>query len=183
MKTTPLFRRLVSCCAVCACALPWASAAQPTVRSDEPAVTARPALKRSDRDFLEKAAKAGMEEVQISQVAAERSSNPNVKQLAQTIIADHESANQELTALAATKNVALPAKDATPADKWTKHKADDFDRDYLEKMINAHEDNVKLFDRQARNGDDPEAVAFARKHLPDLQHHLQQALDLKKALK
>jgi putative membrane protein len=158
-------------------------AAQPVVRTEDNVVVARPALKRADRDFMEKAAKAGMEEVEISRVAAARTSNPNVKELAQMIVADHEGANEELATLAAAKNVSLPAKDAAFAEKWSKHKASDFDRDYLDKMVNAHEDAVKLFDRQARNGDDPEAVAFARKHLPALQHHLQQALDLKKALK
>lgn len=188
MKTNPFCElsraaRLVAGAGLACLMLGVAEAAQPAVRTDANGVVVRPALKRADRDFFEKAAKAGMEEVQISRVAAQRSSNPNVKQLAQMIIADHEGANQELASLAANKNVALPAKDEAPTDKWAKHKADDFDRDYLDKMVNAHEDAVKLFDRQARNGEDPEAVAFARQYLPALQHHLQQALDLKKALK
>lgn len=189
MNSNPCLRfsRAARCFAGAAAAfvvLGAAHAAQPAVRTDEHGVVVtKPAIKRADRDFFEKAAKASMEEVQISRVAATRTSNPHVKELAQMIVADHEGANEELAALAAAKNVVLPAKDAGPTERWTKHKADDFDRDYLDKMVNAHEDAVKLFDRQARNGEDLEAVAFARKHLPVMQRHLQHALDLKKALK
>jgi putative membrane protein len=158
-------------------------AAQPAVRTEERVVITKPAIKRADRDFMEKAAKAGMEEVQISRVAAERTTNPDVKRLAQMIVADHTDANEELAALAAAKGVALPAKDHVFEEKWAKHKAADFDRDYLDKMVNAHEDAVKLFEREAKNGEDAEAVAFARKRLTGLQHHLQQAIDLKRVLK
>ncbi len=157
-------------------------AAQPAVRTEN-GVVVKPAIKRADRDFLEKAAKAGMEEVEISRVAAARTTNPDVKRLAQMIVADHEGANDELATLAAAKAVALPAKDVAPQNSWAKHKADSFDRDYLDKMVNAHEDAVKLFDRQAKNGEDTDTVAFARKHLASLQHHLQQAIDLKRLLK
>jgi putative membrane protein len=188
MNTTPSHRpasriRLIASALAAGAIVATTFAAQPAVRTEERVVITKPAIKRADKDFMEKAAKAGMEEVQISRVAAERTTNPDVKRLAQMIVAGHADANEELAALAAAKGVALPAKDNVFEDKWAKHKASDFDRDYLDKMVNAHEDAVKLFERQAKNGEDPEAVAFARKHLASLQHHLQQAIDLKRALK
>jgi len=139
-------------------------------------------VSRSDRDFLEKAAKSGMEEVRISRVAAQRTTNPDVKRLAERIISDHENAGEALTALAASRGVALPAKDMNP-NRWEKRDAKNFDLDYIDKMISDHENAVKLFEKQANNGDDNEAVALARKYLPKMQHHLQQAKDLKRVLK
>lgn len=142
--------------------------------------TVRP-LKKSERDFMEKAAKASMSEVAISRVAAARTSNPDVRRFAQSMIDDHDRANEELSSLAAARGISLPAKDPHP-DKWEKRDAKDFDKDYLEKMISDHEEVVKLFAKHAKDGDDAEAVTFARKHLPRMQAHLQHAIDLKRAL-
>ena len=139
-------------------------------------------LKRADKSFIEKAARLGLDEVQISRVAADRSSNPDVRQFAQMLIADHEAANQELAALAAAKGVNIPAKDANN-DKWAKRNAKKFDPDYLAKMASDHDEVVKLFEKEAKDGNDPDTVAFARKYLPKLEAHQQQANDLKRALK
>lgn len=159
--------------------------AQAPVRDTIPSTDVRTGsveLKRADRNFFEKAAKASMTEVEISQVAVARTSNPEVKRFAQMMIDDHGSASEELARLAANKGVSLPAKDTHP-NRWEKHSANTFDRDYIDKMVSDHEDAVKLFAKQATDGNDPEAVAFARKHLTKLQHHLQKATDLQRMLK
>jgi putative membrane protein len=147
------------------------------VRVVEPA---RPA-KKIDRDFFDKAAKASMSEVAISRVAAARTSNPEVRRFAQMMIEDHERASEELGSLAAGRGFSLPAKDPHP-DRWEKRDAKNFDKEYMDKMVADHEDVVKLFEKQAKDGHDADAVAFARKHLPKMQEHLQHALDLKRAL-
>jgi putative membrane protein len=177
--------------ALLACAsFPALLVAQTTVRDSTTPPTA-PArnvrggaveLKRHDRDFFEKAAKASMSEVEISRVAAERTSNPEVKKFAQMMIADHQAAFDDLASLATAKGVSLPAKELHPG-RWEKRDAKNFDRDYINKMVSDHEDVVKLFEKQAKDGDDPDAVAFARKYLSTLQQHLQQAHDLKRLLK
>jgi len=139
-------------------------------------------IKAADRNFIERAFRANQDEVAVSTIAAERTSNPNVRQLAQSIVADHEAARAELSALAASRHVTLPAKDNAP-NKWAKHDAKSFDRDYLDEMIDHHEETVRLYEKQARNGDDPAAVLYARRQLPRLQEHLYRAIDLKRAMK
>jgi putative membrane protein len=151
------------------------------VTSDVRVVDPAHPLKHADREFMEKAAKSSMAEVQISRVAAERTTNPEVKRFAQMMIDDHSSATEQLAALASNRGVALPAKDPNP-DRWEKRDAKNFDKDYIDKMVSDHEDVVKLFEREANKGEDAETVTFARKHLPKLQQHLQQALDLKRVL-
>jgi putative membrane protein len=138
-------------------------------------------LKRSDREFMEKVARTSMSEVAISRIAATRTSNPEVRRFAQMMIEDHESVIEQLTGLAATRGVSLPAKDPRP-EKWEKRDAKNFDREYLDQMIGDHEDAVKVFAKHAKDGEDAETVAYARKFLPKMQQHLQHALDLKRVL-
>jgi len=174
--------------------LPWASLAlavtlapvsiaETAVRTVTTTTTAAPELKRVDRNFIEKAARAGMDEVQISRVAAERTSNPEIRNLAEKIAADHASVNEELIALASAKGVSLPAKDGSIGDKWTKRNARSFDKDYLQQMTSDHKDVLDLFRKESTDGVDPDVVAFARKVLPKLEQHYQHANDLQKALK
>ncbi len=143
-------------------------------------VEARP-LKKADRDFMEKAAKLSMSEVAISRVAAARTSNPEIRRFAQMMVEDHENAFDRLAKLAGSRGVSLPAKDPHP-DKWEKRDAKNFDREYLGQMVDDHENVVKLFEKQSRDGEDADTVAYARQHLPKLQTHLQHAIDLKRAL-
>ncbi len=180
------FRLAAATCALAAfapAALPAQTrAVDPTpptrdVRVVEPA---RP-LKKADRDFFEKVAKASMSEVAISRVAAERTSNPEVRRFAQSMIDEHERATEELGSLASTRGISLPAKDPRP-DKWEKRAAKNFDKEYVEKMVSDHRDVVKLFEKEATNGNDADAVAFARKYLARMQEHLEHALDLKRTL-
>jgi putative membrane protein len=147
-----------------------------------PARSDKVELKGAEKNFAEKVAKASMSEVEISRVAAERSSNPRVREFAEQMIADHSRLNDELATLAANRGITLPAKDNV-ADKWMKQNAKGFDRDYLKRMVSDHEDTVKLFQKQATEGVNPDLVAFARKHLDAIQHHLEQAKDLERFLK
>src|SRR5688500_4362802 len=66
-------------------------------------------LSRSDRNFLEKAAKSGMKEIEVSQAVLGRLTNQSVQQFAQMMVTDHSAANAELKTLAAQKGVALTA--------------------------------------------------------------------------
>jgi len=145
--------------------------------------SAQTSIKHADKSFIEKAAKAGVAEVDISRVAAERTSSSQVRDFAQMLVADHQRANDALASIAESKAVHLPAKDAEVTEKWTKKDAKDFDEDYIEKMISAHKDAVELFENEANKGEDAETKAFARATLPKLQHHLEMALDLKKTVK
>ena len=123
-----------------------------------------------------------MKEVSVSQATLDRLMNPQAKAFAQMMVTDHSKANSELMALAAKKGVTLPAKDdsAKLMEKWSK-KTNEVDEDYIEEMVDDHQEAVELFEKASRS-EDAEIAAFARKTLPTLQHHLTMAKDLKKAL-
>lgn len=140
----------------------------------------QPIVGRADRNFLEDSAKAGVEEVQISRIAVERATNPQVRDFAQMLVNEHEQLNSELSTLAGRKGVTLPAHDNDKLSKWTTKKADNFDEDYLEAMIDGHQKSVDRFEKATKRNDDPEVSALASKYLGAIQAHLAKAKELEK---
>jgi putative membrane protein len=136
-------------------------------------------LSHSDKSFLEKAAKSGMKEVDVSKAVQGRLSDPQVTATAEMMVTDHTAANTELMALAARKGVTLPVDDMKVGEKWTK-KTKDLDDDYIKEMKSDHEDAVKLFEKGSK-ADDADVAAFAAKTLPTLQHHLAMVKEIKAA--
>lgn len=132
-----------------------------------------------DAEFMVKAASGGMMEVELGRMALQKASDPKVKEFAQMMVDDHSKANEELKALAAQKNIALPA---TPGDEaqehineLAKHSGAEFDKEYMELMTKDHQEDIDLFSEAAEDAEDPEIKAFAAKTLPVLKNHHQMA--------
>lgn len=104
------------------------------------------------------------------------------KSFAQLMASDPASLADEFSQLAARKGVALPAKDPV-GEKSMRQNARYICREYLGKMAGDHAATVKLFQKQATEGQDAELIAFAREHLPHLQHHLERSKDWQRLLK
>ena len=136
-------------------------------------------LSHADRQFFEKAAKAGMKEVAVAEAVQPNLTTPSAKSFAQMMAADHSKANEELKALAAQKGVTLPAPDPKPGEKWAKNNKD-ADDEYLAEMVDDHKEAVDLFEKAAKSKD-ADIAAFAQKTLPTLRHHLDEAKAQKKA--
>jgi len=142
------------------------------------------AVKVSDKDkqFVQKAARDGLAEVQLGQMAAERASNPEVQRFGQRMVTDHTKANQELMALAQSKNISLPKESdkqhQKTAQALAKKQGRDFDQAYMRDMVTDHEKAVQLFTTAANNAQDADIKVFANKTLPILQEHLQMARQL-----
>ncbi|MDD5206134.1 MAG: DUF4142 domain-containing protein [Desulfobacterales bacterium] len=129
--------------------------------------------------FMQETAMAGVAEVQLGQLALQRSSSKEVKQFADAIVNDHTVADQQLRNLAEKKSVNLPAqpdeKHRTVADRLSRLKGSAFDRQYMSAMVKNHQKTVDRFKEQAEQGLDPELKAFADRNLPILQQHLDYA--------
>lgn len=129
--------------------------------------------------FWSEAAQSGMAEVELSQLAAEKAQNAEVKRFAQMMVTDHGKANSELKALAAKKNIVLPttlsSSHQSKLEELRGLSGAEFDREYVETMVEDHEAAVELFREQAEDDDTAMAdvKAFAAKTLPTLQKHLE----------
>ncbi len=132
-----------------------------------------------DNDFLVKAAEGGMAEVELGRLAVSNSVNPKVKEFGQRMIDDHSRANEELKAIAQRKGDHIPtsvsAKDQATKDRLSKMSGAEFDRAYMEDMIQDHKADVSEFRDEAKSGTDPDYKAFAQKTLPTLESHLKLA--------
>jgi putative membrane protein len=129
-----------------------------------------------DSSFFKSAAEGGMSEVELGQMAQQKATNPAVKDFGAMMVKDHTAANDKLKALAASKQVSLPDS-SSMMQKATKTKlnmlsGDTFDKSYVKGMIEDHKADIKEFQKEASDGKDPDARAFATATLPTLQAHL-----------
>lgn len=141
-------------------------------------------LAPQDKSFLKNAAEAGNAEVSASQLALQKSSDPEVKSFAQKMIEDHTKVGDDLTKMATGKGVSVSA-DPSAADKAkilsiSKLDGHGFDKQYAGVIgVSAHKDAVALFKKTAAGAKDPDIKQFAIANLPTLQHHLEMAKELK----
>ena len=144
-------------------------------------------LSGADRNFVLEAAKGGMAEVELGNLAKDKAQNPDVKSFAQRMVDDHSKANDQLKGLASSKGVQLPTsldKSAqSEKDKLSKLSGAKFDHEYMEHMVKDHKKDVKEFEKQAKNGKDSDVKNFASQTLPTLQEHLKLAQSAEQSAK
>jgi len=140
----------------------------------------------SDQHFVVEAAKGGMAEVELGQLASQKASSDQVKQFAQRMVTDHGKANDELKTLAQNKNITLPtavdAKDKAFQDRLSKMSGEQFDRMYMQHMLADHRKDVGAFRVESTSGKDADVKSWAAKTLPTLEEHLKLAQDANKAV-
>lgn len=134
----------------------------------------------SEREFMKKAARGGMLEVESSKLAMERASSPQVKAFAKMLHEDHSAANGKLEAIARKKGVQLPteldAKQKAELDRLRGLQGEAFEQAYMERLgVHDHEKDIQAFERQARTGKDDQLKRFANETLPTLRKHLTRA--------
>lgn len=143
--------------------------------------------KEDDAEFAVEAADAGMLEVQLGTLAVTKASSPQVKQYAQMMVDDHSKANEELKALAQTKNITLPATLSNESqriyDNFKEKTAKGFDKEYIDQMVKDHREVIDEFEEESKQGNDPEIKSWASAKLVALQNHLQEAERLQETLK
>lgn len=135
-----------------------------------------------DQTFLTHAAADGSAEVALGQLALQKSSSTQTKQLAQHIVDDHTKANDQLVALARQKQITVTpepdAKAKRELDKLQNLNGDAFDREYAQAMVKDHHEAIQLFTKASTGAKDADVKQFASQTLPVLKNHLQMARQL-----
>jgi putative membrane protein len=124
-----------------------------------------PAHPTGDEDFLDRAARDGLAEVQLARFAADKATDPRVKDLARDMLADFEQSNAHLRQLAAGKGLSLP-QDLDRAEKWdyrslARLSGADLHRYYVNMVAEYHVKEVRQFRREVGRTTDPEIHRFA----------------------
>jgi putative membrane protein len=152
--------------------------------------------------FVQAAVNAGSNEIKMGEIGRQKAQNAKVRAYAAMIVKDHSAANAELKILAISKNIALPdsigsaknnlhkTTDSATRDtamRNTGHEHDllmqanpaDFDAQYLQMMVDDHDEAIALFQKGSKVAD-PDLTALAVKYLPTLRKHLNEAVALSK---
>ena len=103
------------------------------------------------------------------------------------MVKDHSAANSKLIALAKKKGISL-ADSLSEFEQKTKVKlaaksGKDFDKAYVDDMIEDHQKDIQEFSNACKSLKDPELKAFANETLPVLKMHLAAIQKVKAGLK
>ena len=138
--------------------------------------------KPADHEFMSQAAQANFAEIDAGRLAMGRTVNPGIRDYAQHMVDDHSASNLELRDLASKKNFLLPEmpdqSHLKRAGKLGELSGNEFDRKYMELMVDDHIQAVKLFDKNTTGASDPDVRAWAATTLPKLIDHLTMSRDL-----
>jgi putative membrane protein len=145
------------------------------VRAADSAPTGGSSLSEKDKTFMKRAAKGGMMEVAMGQVAEQKGQSEDVKSFGKRMVTDHGKANDELKSIASKKGFQLPSKEHSV--KWTSDKA------YIDMMVQDHEKDLAEFKEEATSGSDSDVKKFADDTAKMVQEHLDLAKETQGKLK
>jgi putative membrane protein len=144
-------------------------------------------LSEKDYKFAVKAARGGMEEVELGQLAEQKANNEAVRSFGQKMVTDHSKANDDLKQIVAQKGATLPTqlthKEHATMEDLQKATGADFDKTYVRAMLKDHREDVKEFKEASKDLQDPELRSFAAKTLPVLEEHLKMVESMEPTIK
>jgi len=167
-----------------------------------------------DRNFVQDLLADGDAEVQLGKMAAERAASADVKRFAEMMVQDHTKAGEKLQQIASQYSIQPDTKEADEhkeaMDKLAKLRGAEFDREYINQMIDDHQDvvndlqrrvdyngsttdritkgttgsdkNTNVRPEKAGNAAEAQLNQWAADTLPTAQHHLDEARAIKDKL-
>jgi putative membrane protein len=133
----------------------------------------------ADKMFVKKALEGGMAEVQLGQLALQKSSNDDVKQFAQKMVDDHTKMGDQMKPIAQQIGVKVPdapsKKDQALMAKMQALNGDAFDKAYMKDMVKDHKADLNDFKTEAASGSEPTVKNAASQGAQVISQHLQMA--------
>lgn len=141
----------------------------------------------TDGDIVAYLVAADSGEIAAGKLAGTKATNPSVKAFAKKMVSDHSNMLDQTVALAKKENIAYgtasnddigdlrsDSKDALQ-DLTDKQAGNDWDEDYVDKQVDAHQNVIDHVNDFAQNAKNPQLVTMLKQALPKLQGHLQAA--------
>ncbi|HYZ74769.1 MAG TPA: DUF4142 domain-containing protein, partial [Chthoniobacterales bacterium] len=133
------------------------------------------AVSGADKKFAMMVAQTDLAEIEVGNLALQKSSDAQVKQVAQKLVDDHTKTSTAMKEIAAQKGLTLPtetdAKHKALATKLQGESGKDFDKDFLDANSKDHHKVVSAFEKESTDGKDPEIKQFAVQFLPAIKEH------------
>ncbi|WP_148415711.1 DUF4142 domain-containing protein [Noviherbaspirillum massiliense] len=150
---------------------------------DEPA---RSAYTSGGSEFLAQALQDSLAEIELCEMALQKTTNQDIKMFAQRMIEEHGQMGQEIERHAGRMKFALPkdvsSEQQSTAKDMSRLSGADFDRKFMEHNAKDHEKDVKAFRHYAEQESDAEIKSFAEKSARTLSQHLDTAKDISRRL-
>ena len=133
-------------------------------------------VSEEDAKWAVEAANGGMTEVELGKLAQQKATTDRLKNFGAMMVSDHGKAGDKLKQIAAEKNIILPAnlsdKSQKNIDDLNKKSGKDFDKAYINMMIDDHKKDVDKFKKGSTDVKDSDLKNFASETLPVIQMHL-----------
>jgi putative membrane protein len=132
--------------------------------------------------FIKEAIQGNLAEVKVGQLAQEKGTNQGVIDYGAALAKDHERANQSAIHVAQQMSI-IPPDEPDPRQqaefkKLSAHTAEQFDRQFLKRMVKDHKEDISKYQKEAQQGGP--AADYAKQTLPTLREHLKMAEDLER---
>lgn len=176
--------------ALLAQAPPGGGGQQPSMPSQQPSTSPMPSSPGAepgaaptgqnfgDQAFVSKALEGGVAEVQLGQLAEQKSQSNDVQQFAKKMVSDHSQMQEKwLKPVAKQMGVSEPKapskKDKKLIEKLQGLSGQQFDTEYIQAMVKDHKADLKDFKNEAQMAQDPSVKQIAQQGSNIIQQHLQ----------
>ncbi len=127
-------------------------------------------------DYVVQAAAGNYAEIEMAKTAETKSSDAEIKKMAGELVAAHTALLGEVKSLAASKNISVPAgPDDDAMDKakdLNETKAEDFNKKWVDEMIDKHESTIDKYEKIESKTDDADLKNWITATLPKVKDHL-----------
>jgi len=130
-----------------------------------------------DAEFVMEAVEANLAEVELAQLAAQKSTDTEIKSVAQFLENEHNKVLAELRDVAAKRVISVPSTvdDASRREienLGKKEDIKDFNKSWCKEMIDKHESSIEKFEKAMNETEDAELKSWITQTLPHLREHL-----------
>lgn len=143
-------------------------------------------VSQQDRDFAEDASFSNLSEIEIGELALQKTTNDSVLSFARLMITDHVRSQAELDSIADDLDLNLPADmDTTHQALFTTLSAlnaAEFDSAYMHNQVLDHQAARNIMEIQRDMGNHSSLVNYANRKLPGINLHLQRAINIRDML-
>ena len=140
-----------------------------------PAAAQQPKSLASDSVFIQRAGSVGLLQVKLGQLAEKKGTSPAVVEFGKRMVTDYSKANEELKAAAKVAGFPAPAlmrQDQQIFDRFNGMGRSSFDKAYMAEMVERHNEEVRLFQRESAGGRVQSLKQLASRMLPDMEQRL-----------
>lgn len=137
-----------------------------------------------DAQFVVDAISGSYNEIKLSNFGAEKSTNAEIRSMADKMAKDHNGLVVSLKEIASARSISVPMEDSTLVAKVINDlqdvKISDFDKEWTNKMIDLHKGSISKMENGLNEVTDPEIKNWIETSLPTVRSHFDMLNQIKK---